>query len=161
MNAVRRSDMPWASFAASVADLARRLPDDGTFVLYCDENGEDDVGSTWPKYVQLCRYGDAMLRCEVVSNTYLPTAHRWTPEQELGLVSMGWRRPDPEDETASPNWYLDVSLAWAETGVERIVRVLRDLWGARVLSDVVLNESDLRRFRWIDTPEDLDDDPGR
>lgn len=161
MKAVRQGEMPWASFAASITDMARRLPDDAAFPLYRDEGEVDGLGSSWPRYVQVCRYGGTMLRCEVVSNTYLPAEYRWTPQQEERLAAMGWNRPDLEESAASPNWYLDVSLAWAETGIERIVRVLRDLWGARLLHDVVLDQSDMRGFLWIDTPEDLTDDPGR
>ena len=159
MNEVRAEVTPWASFAASVAATARRLPNDGTFALYREEGEEDDFGPSTPKYVQLCRWDETMLRCEVVSNTYLPPEHQWTPEQESRLVAMGWSRPDPDESTASPNWNLDVQLAWAEAGADRIVRVLRDLWGARYMNDVMVD--DPRRWRWVDAPEDLDDDPGR
>ena len=160
MNELRDDPMPWASFAASVAATARALPDNGTFALYREEVDRDDFGSSTPKYVQVCRYGGSMLRCEVVSNAYLPRLYAWTPEQEATLVSMGWNRPAPDDATASPNWYLDVALVWAEAGVDRIVRVLRDLWGAERLRDVVVD--DLGRWQWVDTPtEDLADDPGR
>ncbi|KQP82165.1 hypothetical protein [Aeromicrobium sp. Leaf291] len=162
MTTGRSAAIPWASFAASLADMARRLPADGSFILHRDEGERDDFDlPRTPKYVQVCRWDAAMLRCEVVSNTYLPEGHHWTASEEHLLVAMGWLRPDPDDPTASPNWCLDVEMVWAEAGVDRIVRVLRDLWGARVMSDVVLDAEDLRQFRWIDTPEDLDDDPGR
>lgn len=160
MNEVRDEQVPWASFAASVAATARGLRNDGTFAIYRDDGEEDDFGPSTPKYVQFCRYDETMLRCEVVSNAYLPADHRWTPEQEAALVAMGWNRPDQDDDTASPNWYLDVALVWAETGVDRVVRVLRDLWGVERMDDLMVD--DLRRWRWVDTPtEDLADDPGR
>lgn len=162
VNDLRPRTIPWMSFAASVAATVRRLPDDGTFVLHRDEGELDDFGHPHtPKYAQFCRWSSSMLRCEVVSNAFLPEEHHWSPAEEVRLLAMGWKCPDPDEPTASPNWHLDVALVWAEVGVDRVVQVLRDLWGARVMSDVVLDAKDLRRFRWTDVPEDLDDDPGR
>jgi hypothetical protein len=157
VNTPQQRPIPWSSFAASLADVARRLPGGGVFVMHLDERTGERLGPEWVKYVQLCRWGGTMLRCEVVSNTYLPPEHGWTPEQEAQLSSIGWCVPDPGEPTASPNWYLDVHLAWAEAGIDRIIRVLRDVWGARMLDDVLIDRSSVGRLRWIDTPENPDD----
>ena len=142
---------PWESLSRSLAVTIRSLRDGDSFTICreepdaeCDELGDREL----PRYLQVCRQADSV-RFEVVSSTYLPPEHRWTSDQETALLAMGWNHPS-EAPSGGPNWFVDVDDAWLEVGTDMVVRVLRDLWDAQVLQDVVMDSDALRRFRWIE-----------
>jgi hypothetical protein len=148
-------EVDWPSFSYSLADVLVHLSDDETFSMQKDDGQVDEFGEPDAlRYVQVCAYGSGWLRCEVVSNRFLPPDHQHSLEHEEMLRAAGWNEPS-DDEEASPNWYVDIESAWVDFAADMIGAVFRDVWGVTRVSQIVGDEHDVRRFRWRELPDDL------
>jgi hypothetical protein len=58
------------------------------------------------RYVQLLVHEDGSVLAEACSNNYLEGSDRLSTEEEVALVTIGWKEPHPSDK---PNWWA----AWA------------------------------------------------
>ncbi|MEV7396706.1 hypothetical protein [Aeromicrobium sp. NPDC092404] len=86
----------WDDLEHSLARHLPTMPDDAIFTVYVDESsrpGFDADFDDHPRYVQLLAYGDGMVRCEVVSNTYLPDDMRHTIDDLIRPRADGWNLP--------------------------------------------------------------------
>lgn len=132
---------PWTTFSASLARLLRQTPQDDSFGM---QVARDNV-----RYVQFCAYGPGRLRCEVVSNEYLPRERRHTVKDLRWLANQGWGEPGDVEGQGSPNHYLDVDVEWADFAADMAVRVFRDLWGLGGFDQILIDEAVLHRFQFV------------
>ena len=156
MSTAIESGVDWTAFSYSLAQVLRKLRQDATFGLQMDDGEVDEFGEpSAPKYLQFRAYGPGWLRCEVVSNTYLPPEHQFSPTQEQQLAAMGWASPGHEDENGSPNHYLDVETVWVDFVADLVVRVFRDVWSVTRIEQIIGDADDMRRFCWLAVPDEL------
>ena len=156
MSASIEAGIDWTVFAYSLADVLNGLREDATFGLEVDDGDFDDFGEpTSSRYMQFRAFGPGWLRCEVVSNAFLPPEHQFKPEQEQQLADMGWSQPGDEHEQGSPNHYLDVETVWVDFVADLAVRVFRDIWSVDRIEQIVGAADDMRRFRWLAVPDGL------
>jgi hypothetical protein len=146
-----QAGIDWAAFSYSLAHVLRRLRPDSTFSLEMNDGDEHDAA----RYMQFCAYGPGMLRCEVVSNDFLPPERKHSIVDLRWLADAGWGEPGDTDGRGSPNHYLDVAIEWVDFAADLAVRVFRDLWGVTELTEIVADLDDLRRFRWLAVPDKL------
>lgn len=132
---------PWTIFSASLARLLRQTPQDDSFGMRSARDGA--------RYVQFCAYGPGRLRCEVVSNEYLPSERRHTVENLRWLAQEGWGEPGDIEGPGSPNHYIDVDVEWADFAADMAVRVFRDLWDVGGFTEIVIDEAVHHRFRFV------------
>ena len=107
------SELTGADLAYSLEQYLASMPEDAIFTLYVDEQarrGFDPDLDGYPRYVQFCAYEGGMVRCEVVSNTYLPADMQHTIDDLITMRSDGWTLPDDEHVSGSPNLYVDTDV---------------------------------------------------
>lgn len=150
------SSVDWPALSYSIADLLCRVEQDSSFSFekFDGEFDEFDLHVT-SRYVQFCAHGPGWLRCEVVSNRFLPQSEQHSAAQERELDEMGWNAPDDDDGSGSPNWWIDVELVWVDFAADMVVQVFRDVWGVERLEQLVCDKDRLRHFRWLELPEAL------
>lgn len=123
----------WDTVAQSLEARLLTLEDGESFVLDgpLDDENDPDGGSS--RYVQFCAYnGGESIRCEVVSNSYLPTHLRHSIDDLVTLRIAGWTLPTAlpgeDEESGSYNLFLDVDGDDAAAGAKAVCVALRDLW---------------------------------
>ncbi len=123
----------WDTVAQSLEARLLALADGESFVLDGPLDNEDDPDGGSSRYVQFCAYNDAKsIRCEVVSNSYLPEHLRHSIDDLVTLRTAGWSLPtalpDEEEGTGSYNLFLDVDVDDATVGAKAVCVALRDVW---------------------------------
>lgn len=81
------------------------------------------------RYWQALAFEDGSLATEVISNHWIESEHRWTPEQEDELRELGWMVPDPP---CRPNWWRAESTTSpdVEAVAEQSLATLKDAFCA-------------------------------
>ena len=93
---------------------------------------EDELDGAAP-YLQFVVWGEAMLRAEVASNSFLDDRYALSADDERLLVEMGWSAP-AYDEDGDPvpgeeNFHLDTPQREADRVAVMAVRALREVFG--------------------------------
>lgn len=153
------SKLTWADLAYSLGQHLASMPEDATFTLYVDEQarpGFDPDLDGYPRYVQFCAYEGGMLRCEVVSNTYLPPDMQHSIDDLIAMRADGWTLPDDEHVSGSPNLYVDIDADDAAEVAAMVVRVFQDVWHVADAGGVRCDAAALRgrhAFRVLEAPD--------
>jgi hypothetical protein len=112
-----------ATLAAGLEEVLSALcARPGRWILIVEHNLQRQL------FWQALAFEDGSLCTEVVSNHYLDGEDRWTPEQEVRLLALGWDPPNPPKR---PNWIHVEATTSPDTATEgrRALATLRDLFG--------------------------------
>ena len=128
----RSTTLDWSAFRGRLADHVAAMQDDDLVLIEAESTvGDEDEGAA--PYVQLCAWGEDLVRCELSSNAYLAQAHQLDDEQVAALVALGWSLPTygPEDEadSGSTNFHLDAERIEADRLAVMTVRAFREVFG--------------------------------
>src|SRR4051794_23662943 len=108
----RSTTAAWRRFQALLGDHLAEMGEDDLLLVEAESTvDESDAGAA--PYVQVCAWGDHMLRGEVVSNNYLAEACRLDSAAEEALVVLGFSRPSTAD-SGSSNFFVDLSQGEAD-----------------------------------------------
>ena len=119
------TDAAWTAFRARLADrLASMVDDDVVIVEFADAVGEDEGGSA--PYVQMCAYGETMVRVEAVSNHWLEERCALSVADEEALLDLGWEAPT--DEPGWENFHLTFHRRSADEVAVLTVDTLREVY---------------------------------
>ena len=150
--------MNWHDLAYSIARHLESMADDTYFSLYVDDSGRPGHDAEFdghPLYVQFCAYDGDMVRCEVVSNRYLPEDRQHSVDALIALRADGWRLPADENINGSPNLFIDVPRSGLDLAAAMVTRVFRRTWGVADPSGVITDQEYLLgpdAFRMLDAP---------
>lgn len=154
------SGLTWDDLEHSLGLHLASMPADAIFTLYVAEAerpGFDPVFDGYPRYVQFLAYDDAV-RCEVVSNTYLPPELQHSVDDLIALRLDGWTLPTDEHVSGSPNIFLDVPATEGAVAAAMTMRVFREVWHVADAGGVTCDAEDLRgrhAFRVLSAPADF------
>ncbi|NRQ50419.1 TY-Chap domain-containing protein [Aeromicrobium stalagmiti] len=155
------SGLTWHDLEFSLGRHLQVMPDDEIFTLYVDEPdrpGFDPDFDSCARYVQFCSYDQGWVRCEVVSNKYLPHDLKHSVDDLIAMRVDGWTLPGDEDGSGSPNIYLDVEVCDAAAASARVMRVFREVWHVADAGGVTCDADALRgrhAFRVLEAPVDF------
>ena len=110
-------------FERGLSGLLRRLCErPGRWILIAEDCRHPN------HFWQALAFEDGSLVTEAVSNHYLTSKDRWTPEQEGALAELGWRVPEPP---LRPNWlWVEATTSPDVEGVVRLASAtLRGVFG--------------------------------
>ena len=82
----------WRRFQSRLADHLAGMEEDDLLLVEAESTLTEDAAGAAP-YIQVCGWGDQMLRGEVVSNNYLADSCRLDEQAETALVELGFSRP--------------------------------------------------------------------
>ncbi|MEP7089640.1 MAG: hypothetical protein ABI776_05965 [Nocardioidaceae bacterium] len=129
MDLDRSTERAWSTFRAGLADRVAAMDDDEFITVEVETSaGEEDSEGAAP-YVQLCGWGDLMVRCEVSSNHVLAGRHRLDADAVALLGSLGWSGPGHGPDEGSSNFWADLPLSHADQLAAMTVRALREVFG--------------------------------
>ncbi len=152
------SEITWNDLSYSLARHLESMPDGADFLLSVDDSGRPDHDEQLdghPLYVQFCAFGGDMVRCEVVSNRYLPEERQHSVDDLIALRADGWRLPGDENINGSPNLYLDGARSETDDAAVMVMQVFRRIWGVADPSGVITDHQYLRgphAFALLDSP---------
>ena len=90
------TEAAWVGFRGRLADHIAAMDDDDVLIVEFSSAVDGETSSSAP-YVQLCAYGDDLVRVEAASNHYLAERCRLSVEGESTLLDLGWEAPSDED----------------------------------------------------------------
>lgn len=152
--------LTWEDLTFSLARHLESMPTDSYFSLYVDDSGrpgfEADLDDH-PLYVQFCAFGEQMVRCEVVSNEFLPADRQHSVDDLIAMRLDGWTLPSDEHVHGSPNIHLDVHTDDADRAAAMVMRVFQVVWQVTTADGIITDARHLRgrhAFRVLDAPVD-------
>lgn len=130
----------WNVFAYTLGRRFASMKDGETFTIEGPPDDLDNPESGSQRYIQFCCFdGGQSIRCEVVSNSYLPEGLKHSVEDLVTLRMAGWSLPTVlpgEDEgSGSTNLFLDVEVGAAAVAIEAVWVAMRDVWSAEPWTD--------------------------
>ncbi len=116
-------ELAWDDLERRLTAALGRMPEETFLILSTAVDDDDRVC-----YVQFAA-GAWGLRAEAVSSRFLPPDRPLSEEQEIGLVGLGWLRPE-QGEDAGPNFSRRWQSPAPVTEIARLaVRTLREVYG--------------------------------